>query len=185
MAVTYRTQEQFAKAIGITRQALAKLLLKEDWPTRKKPAWGQRDLQAVKQWRKLHLQEDRSAPDAGETDGGGDDAADPNAPLFAKPKSIEQQLKAERIQDLRFRRERQAGLLIKRSIFDAAVIALANRFVDELGNLVRNCSIQLADQRPDQIERTLNEHVRSLRERLAAETALQVQVAEKEGAGGK
>ena len=91
--MNYRSQRQFAAAIGISQPAVCKLLRRDDCPVRRWSPWTKRDLEAMRRWR-ANLQEDRSAIYA---DGGDAQLVDMSPEEFERLKASVDELVAELI----------------------------------------------------------------------------------------
>ncbi len=154
-----KSQGELANSLGVSQQAVSKLLTRADWPVRRSAPWSAGDVAKVAAWRST-LQEDRSA-DAS--------AATENA------SKVNTGLKIERMLLTRAQRKRLEGELIPRSLCDAALEALAKLFVQSLDDMVAAMSVSLAGKDPGEIERLLKDRVRSIRESLHGKKLIELE----------
>lgn len=125
----YRSQDAFAKALGVSKSTLSKYLRLPDWPAKRKPPFSETDLDRARSWRAI-LREDRSgkaappAPAVGAGGGGGD----------INLKELDLKTKIRLTEERRRRAKVDADMaeqaVVPREVLDRALVGLARIFIE-------------------------------------------------------
>lgn len=124
----FATQQEFAKALGVSEGTLSKYLRRGDWPARREAPFGDADLEKARGLQKL-LQDDRS-----------EKAAPPAAAVRQDVNLKELQtrqkilLDKERTRKARVEADLAEAQVVPRALLDDAVIGLARIFVERIRN---------------------------------------------------
>lgn len=166
MAATLRTVQKLAAAVNVSRRTVAEWLARPDWPPEipRKAPWTAAHLAAIKAWRGSFRH------DAG-------DDAEPSGFFDAdgKPLTWDEVWQRERALKAKLDREEREGKLMPAKLLEPALKALATLFVRELDNAFRALPLQLAGLEAGQIEKILADRFRTIRTRIAAQQALELE----------
>lgn len=163
--MAYRSQRQFADALGIAASTLAKYIKRGDWPrgVPVRAPWSADHLAAVQTWRG-RLQGDRS--------GKGDPPPELSETAGSKEK-VEVALKFHRMRKARVEADEAEAKKIDREVADVALTRLAAMFVNLLEDMQQALPHQL-DGDAGRNEQILRQAFNRGRERIIAEGKVQL-----------
>lgn len=113
---TIRSQGELAKLLGVSQQAVSKLVRGDGWPAKRRGPWSAEEVGAIIRWHQ-GTQEDRAAPDAQQSDLS--NAVKQMRVLLMKSQRETHQLKNELLR----------GQLVQRDMLDGALGGLTEQFL--------------------------------------------------------
>jgi hypothetical protein len=169
---TIKSWSALAREIGIAQPTLVELRRHDEWPASVPltvPAGGftAEHVESVRQWREGLSRATLQQPDA-------DDSGDMT--------SVNRAYKLEQTALTRVRRELLEGRYIETQLHEAAMLALADRFIASLTALQQSVPLAVPDLTPEQrgsLERVMAEQITRERQRIADEAELRINLAER------
>lgn len=112
-----KNQTELGAQLGVTQQAVSKLLRREDWPARRRGPWPAGDVKKLQAWHAT-LQEDRASDEPSPMDG-----------LSAALKQMNILLKKEQREKYRLENEIRRGELVARDMLETSLGGLTDQFL--------------------------------------------------------
>ena len=143
MKAKYTTQRELAQGVGISQPGLSKLLQRPDCPIPRTAPWSSTDSELMIAFRTWLEQDPNGNSHAGGLLG-----------------MLNARLKAERIQTLRFRREREAGQYVKREEIQHEMAAILHALKNTVMAISRTIRPPLPRELRGKVDRALRDGLR-------------------------
>jgi phage terminase Nu1 subunit (DNA packaging protein) len=131
MTVSARNQAELGELLGITQQAVSKLIKTPGWPVKKRGPWSTSEVRSVLDWHAtLREQTHQGANDSV----GGGSAAEVSLAL----KQMTVLLRKEQREKVKLENEIKRGKLVQRELLDLSLGGMADQFVNVIEQLRMN-----------------------------------------------